>query len=501
MKKIKNYFHKYSYRNLSFEIKEYGYHYSFRNFCIQMIIVLIGACIAGYYYQLKANYIAIVAAVSIAVFPIIVLAQFKHLYNNKRFRNLDNYLERMIIFFKQNPKIITALQETKKYCDQQTADAIEEALKILEFDNSADYYLKAFEPIEKLYHNSRLEALHRFMITVENENSANYISTLNSFERDVQKWVKRSYVYSSELKTNKFYVYIMIVGVIAILMFMSSVYVQLDRMSGFLGNSVYQMISAGFLIIGILLITIIQVKVNSKWIVDDLSDRDDQKALKALCDYQNFNYRKELKGKGFILAVICVFMAMSVAVMNINFLLCFAFLGVFVACKPLFKKNRLKTYIKEELTREVPLWLRTMSLNLTSNVVTRSIELSLESSSEILKPFLQKLLNEIDDDPIAIDPYDNFLKEYDIENLSTTMRLLYSLQEVSDDNSSEEVDELVDRNQSMIVNAEEVSNGRVLAIVGSIQFIPVLIGSFKIFADMAIIFIGMISHINSIVHF
>lgn len=484
------------FHQLNTQIEAYGYSYHFKSYLISMGLFLLAVFLAGYFYLLNTFAMMILIVVGFIVFPFIIKAQFCHMYNNQRFENLVNYMEKMIIFFKQDPKILICLEKSKNYVDDTTKHCIDQALEILYEDMSSDRYHKALKIIEDEYHSARLVSLHRFMKTVEEKSSQDYRVSLNNLDYDLKAWVNRVYNYQTELKLKKMQVMVSLVASLILLAIFSVMWVKVDDLTGMISHPLYQTGALIFLIAELVLLTIVQLKINGQWLVEDYTEQYDQSLMKKVKNIQDFDYRRSLKKQKIKLAVFFVLLIYSLFIHQIILsVFLIGFIG-YLFYEPYYMYKLQKKSVCQAIELEFPLWLRDVALNLNNYVVVGAIGHSMNFVSPVLRFYLQKFLTEVEQYPTSIEPFANFLDQYHIHDVHTSMLALYSLQEVDNKDSEREISELIQRNQTMLSNGEKIRNQNALIGVLIVSFIPIVLTMTKIIVDMLIMLIGIFSHLS-----
>lgn len=198
--KIKN---AYNFKNLQTEIRGYGYEYKFGKFFLQLLIVFLAIIVAGLLYKLNTTCIVVLCIIALVLFPVIIAAQFRYIYEQKKFTMLVEYLEHMIFNFKKTPKILVALRDTRELVSVEMQSLIDHAIEVIENrEDATNLYQEAFAEFEKQFPCSRLLALHRFLINIELQ-GGNYQSAIDLLLVDIRAWVERTYIYQKELKNIK----------------------------------------------------------------------------------------------------------------------------------------------------------------------------------------------------------------------------------------------------------------------------------------------------------
>ena len=155
-----------------------------------------------------------------------------------------------------------------------------------------------------------------------------------------------------------------------------------------------------------------------------------------------------------------------------------------------------KKSIERELSKEFPIWLRDIAVNLNNMVVVRAIVESYPNAAPILKPFIERFVRLSEDDPTSIKPYTEFLGVFTVSEISTAMKMLYAIKMLSAEESSRQVNELIDRNQELLEESERMRQEDSVAGVSFISLLPMLLMSLKLMIDLGIMlfaFMGLAS--------
>lgn len=498
MKKLKRLFRSLSYKHLSRTIAGFGYEYSFKNHIAKVLLTLFGMSVVGYLYYLTIPKIVMLGVISIFALGVIVMAQFRFLSNNDRFEAMSNYIEMMILNFKQQPKILNSLELTLEYVSTNTdmKRVVEEAIKIIKTDvYSENVYKRAFGVIEEEFPSSRLRTLHSFLINVELESSTDYHDALDSLYFDIREWITRTYQYQAELNALKKKITMIIILSVGI----AAYFARLLRVAetgmtdagglSITGGAVFQYASLIYLASFILLYTVLQAKVNGQWLVNDLDHRNDKKILKDMDFINNYSEKKERR-KSILAALICFMLVVAGFVIH-SMPVMIGGMVITVIClvKPSMTYKTRKKNVERALVREFPVWLRELSVRLNNMVVLRAIESSIEDSASVIKPFLENFVSEAEMNPTSIAPYKNFLGKFSSAEIATAFKTLYAVQMLSKDDSRKYINDLVSRNQALIEKSERMRNDDSLGSVTFISLAPMLLMSLKLLLDMGLILV------------
>ena len=78
-----------------------------------------------------------------------------------------------------------------------------------------------------------------------------------------------------------------------------------------------------------------------------------------------------------------------------------------------------KRRMEKELSKCFPDWIREVAINLQNDTVQSAIENSYENSPFILQRPIRKLLLDFEKYPVGIEPYDNLLKEFNLDEIKS----------------------------------------------------------------------------------
>lgn len=499
--------------NLFREIKGYGYDYSFKKYMLTVAITMAGMLAAGYLYKLKVVYMMILAVFSMICMPTIILAQFRYIHSNDRFEQLVAYLDQMILSFKQHPKILMAMEASLEMAEGKMKECIESAINVLKTDSeSTDVYEKAFSIIEKEYRCSRLRTMHRFMLNVEKINSKSYQESIDNLYSDIRNWVTRTYQYQKQLKSIKTKIIIIMGLSLTVAAFFTQILLNMQDSLQAVGESfknnlditasaVYQIATILYIGCFIAIYTLMCTKIHGNWLVNDISFEKEEKVSAMLEKVENYQH---MKSTAVSLAVSSVMLAVAFAMyfllMNRSeiVLVIGGLLAIFIALKPKITYDLNKKKIEKELCKEFPIWLRDIAVNLNNMVVVRSISESYENAAPVLKPFLLKFLKETECDPNSIKPYINFFGMFNVSEMKTAVKTLYSIRVLGKEDARRQINDLISRNQALLEESEKMRNEDALAGTSFLSLIPMILMCFKLMLDMGVVMLSFMGLMSSI---
>ena len=147
-------------------------------------------------------------------------------------------------------------------------------------------------------------------------------------------------------------------------------------------------------------------------------------------------YQKRVTNS-FIVIVALIFLFLT-ELSFINILL--SFVAGYVMFKMPYRS--LKAYYKthlHEINLELPYFLKNLEVLAQHYTIPVALAKSIDSSPEIFKKGLKKLVQRINDGDSTVEPYMDFAKEYPVNDSMRMMRLLYRLSLGAQDNKHEQL--------------------------------------------------------------
>lgn len=443
MKKIRRI---YGYQGISRDISSYGYVYDMKKYIISILFVIVLAASGSWLFQLKVFCVILLGIVGLLCLPSIIKAHYYMLYQQKRFRDVDGYLHQMIYSFQKSPKINIALKDSYKISDGKMQKLVGKAIDELNYSMSQSLYTDALSIIEEEYACERMTTLHRFMINVE-EKGGSYHNSLSVLLGDCDRWVKSVYRSQEDIKKVKRDISIGIV--ISILLAATSVIVtwilkstaSMDiRISE---HALYQLISTVFLAASIIFYTYTQVHYKCDWLTNTRSEKQVEYDLKTI---------RRKKHKGMIY-------------------------------RAAWKR------IREDLYCGFSEWLRNVALGLQDKTFQAAIKESYKTCPCVMRASLEGFIDAIEVNPSDVTPYYSFLGEFQVPDISASVRTLYGLSELDHCNMDSTINTMIARNYELQDKHECLKQADRLSLMKFSEYVPVFMVSIKIGLDMMLLLI------------
>lgn len=257
-----------------------------------------------------------------------------------------------------------------------------------------------------------------------------------------------------------------------------------------IGNSIYQWATAFYFIGFIILYTVINSKLNGFWVADDLSSKSDAYIQQYMYYVDTFDHEKATK-QSIVAAMIGIpLIAVGIIMGNKVVLAVGVFFTIALFLKTKMSLGSKKKAIEREIKKEFPIWLRDIAINLHNMVALNAIQASVKNAAPIMKPFIYKFLKAVELDPVTIRPYANFLGKYDVAEISTAVKMLYAIRNLSAEDSQRQINDLITRNQALLEEAEKMKHDDAIAGISFISAIPMVMMALYLIITLAVMFMG-----------
>ena len=396
-----------------------------------------------------------------------------------KYNDVVLYMEQMIYSFKKQPKIKMALLDAQKVSSIEMREVIEEAIVNIDSNKSANIYEDALAIIEKEYNCGRIKSLHKFIIKIENY-GGNYETYIDILLEDIKNWSDRTLTFIRNVDRTRRNVLISIAstlitcGFMAYLIPIIAIINIIEHTCGFMAylipkdykfteHGLYQVCSMILIMAMIFTYLAITKRLNFDWLKEE----------RALPDNMVIKYYA-LVEKGYNNISDLSFME------RINY-------------------KKAKKRLEREIYKIFPDWIRDVAINLQNDTVQSAIEGSYEDTPFILKRPVRKLLIDFERYPVGIEPYDNVLKEFDLPDVKSSVKMFYSINELGREQSTKQIGAIIDRNNKLSGQTEEMKNKDRIGIAAMYSVIPMFLGVLKIIVDMLLMILVFTSSISEVV--
>lgn len=425
------------FKTLAKRINEYGYEYSLKKY----LTALVGSCgvvlaICGLMRIKPLGIVCILTGVFLLL-PLVILYQYKALYEQEKFSEATDYMEYVIYGFMRMPKIVNALEETEKLCDGTMKHCIGKAIDRIRYaDMYRDIYTDALWNIEEEYGTERMEALHRFLIQIEQQ-GGEYKNSLEVLLEDIRQWADTVYLLQKERKDLQRKVSISLVLSAATAITMVGFLPQ--EVGDIAENMLYQVSSTIFVLLSLGIFVFSRKSLVRSWLKGEEEKEQIEKAYEYCLKSEN---RKKRHYR--------------------------------------FAVKKVINHVKKEF----PVWLRNVILNMNTENVFVAMEKAAENASYVLKNELRKTLTEVEKEPGSMMAYQGFLKDFEIAEVKTVFLMFYSLNEFGTKEAEEQINSIIKRNNKLAEQSEKIRNEESLGIFGVYMLCPMVLAAAKMLLDM-----------------
>ena len=482
--KKKNALYYLNYKNLSAEIE--GYHASISvKQTLLWYLVYVGICIAvGFLLKMTIQMIVITGLLGMFFVPILIVNTYKNAYEQRRFSDISQYMEQFLYSFRASGKISTTLEDVKTLFDESNpiVSCIDEALLVL---NSAtvkgNATRQALEIIEKEYFCDKLLAIHKFAEKVE-ETGGEYNQSVDLLLEDRSYWVDRTLLLQNEKKKQKRNV----VGSILVTIFMCAVMTLLMPTEVDITKSmIYQIGAMVMLVIDFIIYTATDKRLATDWLErrDTVSEKVTMERYQYVTTYDE--KKERMKSLKYLLIPVLVFLVGYMFNVRYLYLVALALVPIMLFQHKINYALAMRA-LKKEINLKFSRWLMDIALLLQITNVQNAIFQSIETAPAVLVPELEKFKEQLQRDPISPEPYLNFMGFFKLAEVQASMKMLYSIDQGAGGEASEQIAEIIRRNNKMLDKVEGDANDDSLAVMYMYFLLPQLSAGMMVLVEMVL---------------
>lgn len=431
------------------ELKRYGYVFSVKKGILMYGMVVAFAIVCGKFFRLDHMYLFLLCLWCACLFPFFLRNLYRNRYGQRQFVEINSYMEQFLYSFQKSGKILVTLKDVEKlFANGVMHTRIQEAIAYIEDTYDEDYVEKrALAMIEREYPIHHVAMIHRFALQVE-EKGGEYGEAIRLMLDARRMWADRSYELLKEKKRKR--TQILISVLVSLLLCSVFVYVA-ERVSlSITGFAIVKVVTLLTLLLDLWILYVADRKLS----MESMDETYDEKEL--LRQYEKVKRSEEKKH---------------------------AELGTRIA-----KKN-----VSRALQKMFPQWLLEVSLLLQSENVQVAIMESYDEAPVLMKPALRELIQKLQLRPTDMEPYLEFLQEYALPEVQSSMKMLYALSEGTGGNANNQISDIIRRNQLLLDQAQKMKNEDALGGLYALFLAPQLTGGAKRLVDMGMLFYAMMA--------
>lgn len=439
---------------------------------------------------LKIKYISLFICVYIVTTPTLLKNRLTDILEYRKFNEVGNYMEQLLYSFRRHSKIGSALEDTIQiFPEGQMEELIRKGLDhINESCTAGNAYEEALEIISEEYPAEMVRRIHKYLIHVELL-GGNHVKGVDLLIQDRDKWVNRVLEVikgKSILKRN-----MSLATVLSLLIVSSTLIMIPEEFKNIHDNIVAQITTVTILLLNYLLWLYVQYKLSGSYIEEgEMITEESLERYYRKIEYSPYNKTQiaVVCGGGIILSI-GTFMVYKNIILSI--------LIIFLLSAVISQKYRGRLIAIKRLRREVlkafPDWMLGIALQLQSDNVQVSIEVSLHEAPIILRKELTLLLERMEEDPLGISPYIKFYEVLELQEIQSAMKMLYVMSQYGDEEMGRQIGTLVERNSILQDRGEKLKMEDYLAGMGFFVLLPMLLGAVKMLVDMMLLITSLLN--------
>lgn len=434
-------------KKLSDELVKYGYVFSLPKMIITYLLMVAITILVGLFFQLNTGFIIALCISVILMLPLYIRNYNYNRYEQQRFSDVNVYMEQFMYSFMKTGKVLSTLNDVRElFSSGKMRDVIDKAVShIKETYAENDVEAKALKLIEKEYQFEGLKTMHGFALSVESNGGA-YTACMQLILEARRMWADRVY---EQMKVRKHQRVLVLMSIITSLLLCSALYYMSDKMDISVGaESLSQIITFVVLFLDMWIYYLADRKLSVDFLVED---NKDERIM--VSKYKRFIRYKEKPSSHYISLKIT------------------------------------RRQLTRAFEKEFPRWLLQVSLLLQSENVQVAIFKSLKDAPLLMKEELGKLILDLKSNPTSMKPYNDFLSDFNMPEVRSAMKMLFSLSEGTGANASDQIEDIIRRNQVMMNKAEKLRMEDTSSGMYALFLAPQLTGGCKLIVDMVLLLV------------
>lgn len=476
-------------KNIKDDVSKFGYSYNPKKAIITYITLTTLTILLGLIFKLKFWWIFGLVMFVMALFPSLLIVSYRAMYEQSRFNDVNTYIEQFLYSYRKTRKILNTLNDVATlFPSGPMHDVVDDAINHIMYGNiNEDVTSQALEMIEKAYPCSRLRNVHSFALKCE-QNGGDVEASIELLLNDRRLWADRAAQAQADKQAARIRVLISIV--LSLCICASVLYLTHDVP---IENSIIFKISTVFVIgIDMFIYLLLSKKITTSMLEKE-NDNSEEIACKDYQKLKEFDEEKEKRNAYIRGAFVLPFIIGGAIFKNIIVMGIFALIGLLILNSyKINHKLRVKSVVNE-IEKRFPEWLMEVSLLTQYNNVMVALDLSVETAPKIFKDDLMDFIEKAKKEPDSIKPYLEFLNMFNLPDIQSAMKMLYSISNGTGGDVNEQTKTLIERNTILVDRAEKLKIADQVAGINALIYIPTLTASFKLLADMTLLLIGYMS--------
>lgn len=466
------------------------------NILYGIFLITLTGSVSGYLYRLKMPFVVIMILAEAAVLPVWVKGRKKRELEQERFSDANIYMEQVLYSFRKTPKILSALTDVEKlFPGGNMETCIQKAVEYIRDTYEEEQIMeKSLGIIEAEYPAQRITYIHRLMLKAERL-GGDCESSIRILLKDRDIWEKETISYQKCCQTQKRNITAAVL-LSVLLCLMTPVLCQGSLKNVSITDSmVYQLSTLILLLVSMGIYLYTEKYFTRDWL-QEKAYKSSESSLQKYTKVTQYDFSKARKKS--LLWSAPAGILMGILAWSGHWFLTAMTCPIFIF---LLFQHRVdyalaKKSVIHEIRKAFPDWLMEVSLLLQTENVANSIQKSMESAPDILKPELQILIEKLEVTPESNLPYSEFLKDFAIPEVASAMGMLYSISDGGGSDAGIQMEEILERNAEWMGQSEALSNQDKIAKMYLLFLLPALLGALKMAVDMTLILLSFFSGVR-----
>lgn len=466
-------------------ITGYGFKPSAKSLAIWYIIYALGTIGAGLVLKMHIVYIALMLLLGVLSMPGIIVRYFYNRNEDKRFSDVNIYMEQMLYSFRVHSMVHPALSDLEtQFTDGVMHDCIVKAINYIRNPKKDDSepVKTALGFIEEEFYCDKLITIHRFMCNVE-KLGGSYRSTIQLLLKDRSAWEKRQLQIQKDRKQKKTQVVLsIVVSVLICVVFTRVLPEELEIMS----STIVQIdtVVMWFFMIRLYCKADKKTSVN---LLASIESRSEDKQLKKYTKIVTWDEAKQTKTSIVWCAIVAFMTFLFWAVFKKDFIpIVGGVLAVFMLFQHKLDYRLTFKSLMDDIRLAFPRWMIEMSLLLQTESVQVALTKSYNEAPGVLKPELELLMQRLKEAPGSSAPFIDFFGDFALKDVQSAMKMLYSIQAGTGGDPDTQIADIIERNNQMLEITERKIADNSIAALNAQFLMPLLITGAKLMVDMMV---------------
>ena len=466
-------------------ITGYGYKPSAKSLAIWYIVYAAGTIGMAMILQMHLIYIILMLLCGVVAMPGIIVRYFYNQNENRRFSDVNIYMEQMLYSFRVHSMVFPALCDLEtQFTDGMMHDCIVKAKEYILNPKKGDSepVATALKFIEDEYYCDKLITIHQFMCNVE-KLGGSYRSTIQLLLKDRSAWEKRQLQIQKDRKQKKTQVVLsIVVSVIICVIFTKSLPEELEIMS----STIVQIDTVAMWAIMVNLFCKADKKTSLN-LLASIEARSEDKQLKKYVKITTWDEAKETRTSLVWTAIFGVLGGLFWLVFKKDWIGIIAVvLCVFMLFQHKIDYRLTFKSLVDDIRLAFPRWMIEMSLLLQTESVQVALIKSYNSAPGVLKPELELLMQRLKEAPETSAPFIDFFGDFALKDVQSAMKMLYSIQAGTGGDPDTQISDIIERNNQMLEVTERKIADNAMAALDTQFLMPLLITGAKLMIDMMV---------------